>query len=669
MEKLLSRNNDGVVEYRVLENEDGSRELIRIYPGEAFRDPVLYARFRERLHLLSTEKFPGVPKLSLESRNDGRMVVRRSFVNGEPLHRYLKDRRLDEKDALDLLLRIARVLAPLHGEGIPFGNLTPRHIVLTEDGQVNLVNIRLLETIPENLSFNEKQFAYLARYLAPECAMGETPGKAADLYALGLILFEMLHGSTPYQHDDPVMTAWGHVNQLPEIKNATPRTTRLLLQLLAKEPENRPAGIDALIAQLEGRLEPPETADVVSTDTAGRDYLSSLQDRYQPMLENWRSRPQQAVLTAMMGLIIILIPVIWVMRSGLSGVVFRIDPGLLFRESFRAEYLPQLQKLPTVSSVTTEGTEATVRLKLDKDRAFLETLQEIFASGVKPRCEFDLSGSREIRIRYTGREIERRMQFAMADLQEKLQTRLRREKLAQYDLSQESLDRLRLKLPGSINDEARHRLLARRSLSLHLLRNGTDESRLDETAETLLVNGVEERFTRLLLGDSKQLRQRAPRDEEIQGVFWNLLGQFNLQNPPPRVERMISPLPVMFEPLPEAATDFSLAQLVGSSRFLVVSPDPVGDAAVVSGSRIRFTVDKRFIFQLGNRFAGETRGLPPGSNLPLVLAEGNLARAILYNPAGLAPDDGLVLGFTAPKDLFDFAALFEAALPPWVVVE
>jgi hypothetical protein len=478
----------------------------------------------------------------------------------------------------------------------------------------------------------------------------------------------MLHGYTPFHHDDPVMVAWGHVNRFPEIDIESPRLVQLIELLLRKDHTERLSDVTELIRLISDDNEKVPALPNKHETEIKEHYLTYLKERYLSGLNNSKTLSFNASLFAVLLLIVFLLPVIWMIDLNNNEINYSIERPILFRESFNHFYSPQLMELPEVDEIHTSGEEAIIHLKLQKDNSFLKKIEGIFSSNTLPRCELDLSGSREIRVRFNEAEMNQQISLALSILSDKIHSRLRRENISNYQLKSETEGNLILEFPKEISVKAAENLFSGNQLSIHLLINGTNEAGIVSSSEILLENSIEARFNQLLFADMKTINKQLPNSNVPSQVFWNILGTLNLQQPPHQVRDMVSPIPVMISPLPEQSIDFTMSQIAAKFTHLVVSKESIVNESVLSGSRIRLTQDRKFIFQLGSAYREELAPLSNSSHLPLILASGKKALAIIFNPNGLSIDQSIIYGFKSESDLFIFANLFQAAIPTWVKI-
>ncbi len=192
---------------------------------------------------------------------DGRHFYVMDLLDGVPLDRWLKlHGRVDVSTTLQLLLPIAEALDLAHAAGIVHRDLKPQNIFLAWDGSG--------ETVPKLLDFGMAKLLGdspvhtvsgtpigTPLYMSPEQARGERVDKRSDVYALGVLAYELLVGRLPFTGDTTVAVLMAHIIQeAPRPSEAAPDLPSLLdapiLSMLDKDPEKRPASAGAALRAL-----------------------------------------------------------------------------------------------------------------------------------------------------------------------------------------------------------------------------------------------------------------------------------------------------------------------------------------------------------------------------------------------------------------------------------
>jgi DNA-binding SARP family transcriptional activator len=170
--------------------------------------------------------------------------------------------------------QICSALEHAHSQGIVHRDLKPENVLLAPDGTAKLADFGLARSVASRLT-SEGTIAGTVFYLAPELALGQEFDGRADLYALGVMLYELTTGRLPFSGDDPVAVITQHLHAPvvpPRAKNPDipPALDALILRLLSKRPQDRPKAAAEVLAVL-------EQPDLLATDRAFIDELSVLE--------------------------------------------------------------------------------------------------------------------------------------------------------------------------------------------------------------------------------------------------------------------------------------------------------------------------------------------------------------------------------------------------------
>ncbi|WMR30542.1 serine/threonine-protein kinase, partial [Metapseudomonas otitidis] len=176
---------------------------------------------------------------------------------------------LSPEQGLVWLRQIASALGYAHAQGLVHRDVKPANILFRADGGAVLSDFGIAKALDDRTQFTQAGFAVgTPSYMSPEQARGQEIDGRADLYALGVVLYEILTGQLPYVGTDSLSTALAHITQpLPELPITQGRYQEILTRLLAKDPNDRYPDAAALIAALD-RLPAAPVAPVADDNEA-----------------------------------------------------------------------------------------------------------------------------------------------------------------------------------------------------------------------------------------------------------------------------------------------------------------------------------------------------------------------------------------------------------------
>ncbi|UCC89476.1 MAG: serine/threonine protein kinase, partial [Anaerolineales bacterium] len=175
------------------------------------------------------------------------------LVEGESLYSY---RLQGISQVVSVAKQLCAALDHAHAHGIVHRDLKPENVVLAPDGTAKLMDFGLARSVASRLT-TEGAIVGTVFYLAPEQALGQEIDGRADLYALGVILYELTTGRLPFSADDPIAVISQHLHAPvvpPRAHNEAipPALDALIVRLMNKRPKDRPASAGEVLQVLEG---------------------------------------------------------------------------------------------------------------------------------------------------------------------------------------------------------------------------------------------------------------------------------------------------------------------------------------------------------------------------------------------------------------------------------
>src|SRR5215469_16570435 len=184
--------------------------------------------------------------------SDGRLhYIAMEYVAGRTLRQLLNERgRLDPREALDIMTGVLAGLAAAHRD------VKPENVLLTQTGEVKVADFGLARSVAGAVQTKGGMIIGTAGYLAPEQVSGGSSDARTDVYASGVMLFELLTGSQPHTGESPLAIAYKHVNEaVPAPSSVLPGLAPALDALVAmatsRDPDLRPANAGQLLRAID----------------------------------------------------------------------------------------------------------------------------------------------------------------------------------------------------------------------------------------------------------------------------------------------------------------------------------------------------------------------------------------------------------------------------------
>ncbi len=193
---------------------------------------------------------------------DGQVVVVFEYVEGDTLSARLQQGPLSVSEAVEVTWQLADALAAAHAQGIIHRDLKPSNVVLNPDGRAKVLDFGIARMVPAGADMSASAPGTIGGglvgtpgYAAPEQYLSRNVDGRADLYSLGVILFEMIAGRRPFPGSDAIQLATAVLrDDAPKLTSSglwvPPQLTRLVERLLEREPSRRPASGEEVLVEL-----------------------------------------------------------------------------------------------------------------------------------------------------------------------------------------------------------------------------------------------------------------------------------------------------------------------------------------------------------------------------------------------------------------------------------
>jgi eukaryotic-like serine/threonine-protein kinase len=242
--------------YRARDEELDRPVAIKLLADNLAADEAFRKRFLREARLAAQLAHPNVVQVYDSGEADGRPYIVMEYVEGETLADLLARRgRLPPAEAVELALQVCSGLEHAHRAGLVHRDIKPQNLLIRGDGTVKITDFGIARSAHGTRLTETGSVLGTAAYLAPEQAAGEEVTPAADVYALGVVLYELLAGRTPRTAE--TLTQFlvrGQEQPIPELRELAPDVPEALedvvMRCLARIPEYRPPSAGALGADL-----------------------------------------------------------------------------------------------------------------------------------------------------------------------------------------------------------------------------------------------------------------------------------------------------------------------------------------------------------------------------------------------------------------------------------
>ena len=215
---------------------DGEEVAVKVLRTNYQTDPIAVARFQREARAMADLDHPHIVRITDIGEEDGQQYLAMEYVAGLDLKRYIKENYpLSNEEAVRIMGQILLAMRLAHARGIVHRDLKPQNILLTPDGTAKVTDFGIAVAFAETSLTQTNSMLGSVHYLSPEQARGSKATFQSDIYAMGIIFYEMLTGHIPYDGDSAVTIALQHFQKpLPSVIAENPSVPQALENVVIK---------------------------------------------------------------------------------------------------------------------------------------------------------------------------------------------------------------------------------------------------------------------------------------------------------------------------------------------------------------------------------------------------------------------------------------------------
>ena len=231
------------------------RVAIKIMHGHLADDSAFKERFIQEARSAARLAHPNVVNVFDQGQDSDMAYLVMEYLPGITLRDLLQEHgKLTTEQTLDVLEAVLAGLSAAHQAGIVHRDLKPENVLLADDGRIKLGDFGLARAVSANTATGAALLGTIA-YLSPELVTRGIADARSDIYAVGIMMYEMLTGEQPYKGEQPMQIAYQHANDsVPTPSGKNPRVPaeldELVLWATAREPDERPRDARVMLDQL-----------------------------------------------------------------------------------------------------------------------------------------------------------------------------------------------------------------------------------------------------------------------------------------------------------------------------------------------------------------------------------------------------------------------------------
>ncbi|RII95164.1 Stk1 family PASTA domain-containing Ser/Thr kinase [Clavibacter michiganensis] len=231
------------------------RVAVKVMHGHLADDSAFRDRFIQEARSAARLAHPNVVNVFDQGQDSDMAYLVMEYLPGMTLRELLQEyERLTPEQTLDILEAVLSGLAAAHKAGIVHRDLKPENVLLADDGRIKIGDFGLARAVSANTATGQALLGTIA-YLSPELVTRGIADTRSDIYAVGIMMYEMLAGEQPFKGEQPMQIAYQHANDqvpTPSTANASVpvELDELVLWATARDPEQRPRDARALLDEL-----------------------------------------------------------------------------------------------------------------------------------------------------------------------------------------------------------------------------------------------------------------------------------------------------------------------------------------------------------------------------------------------------------------------------------
>ena len=256
LDDVVARSGMATI-FRATDQRSGQQVAIKVPHPEVESDPALFDRFRREEEIGRRLDHPGVMKVFPKEDSDQVYMVM-EWVDGKLLRQVLQQEKLSLEQTVSILLQMCDVLEYVHKHDVVHRDLKPENVMIDDRGRIKLIDFGIAASAgARRLTFaNFSKTMGTPDYISPEQVKGKRGDVRSDIYALGVMLYEMSTGALPFSGPNPFAVMNSRLLNSPvpprELNpEVSPQLQEIIYRALEREPKNRYASVRELAWDLQ----------------------------------------------------------------------------------------------------------------------------------------------------------------------------------------------------------------------------------------------------------------------------------------------------------------------------------------------------------------------------------------------------------------------------------
>lgn len=353
--------------YDVLENRTVA---IKILKDEFAQDEEFQRRFKNESKAIAVLDHPNIVKIFDVCYGSRGQSIIMEYIEGITLKEYLsRQEKISWKESLHFTTQILDAMDHAHSKGIVHRDLKPQNIMLMSDGSIRIMDFGIARfSRNEQRTVTDKAIGSV-HYISPEQAQGESSDQKSDIYSVGVMMYEMLTGSLPFDADSAVSIAIKQISSKPknpsELNPDIPEgLEEIVLKAMQKTPDDRYESSKAMLADIEEFKKNPSIQfeyKYYSDDSATK-YFDAVNDGKTKVMDSIEKTEPEDVKVKKQGKTVLILSAVALAFITITGIFFAwmflfggfSDSENIILDDLSGMTIEEIQELDKYSNITFE---------------------------------------------------------------------------------------------------------------------------------------------------------------------------------------------------------------------------------------------------------------------------------------------------------------------------
>ena len=318
--------------YRALDVKLERLVALKFLPDELVATEADKERFLREARTASSLDHPNISVIhGIEEAPDGRSYIVMAFYEGETLARKISRGPLPLGEAVDIAIQTARGLVAAHSRAVIHRDIKPGNIILTQQNVAKILDFGLARVNTSADSTQTLSSAGTIGYMSPEQTLGRPVDQRTDIWALGIVIAEIITGRNPFHRESPPRTIFAILNEAPKLADQIPLDLqRIIYRSLSKDAATRYRSASEMLADLEAfrsQLEPTSAESRVPSAPNDLAFRETVEHASRQMWPPPTSRAKNSFWWlgsfAAAAVLLVLLSLIPAIRDGIAGLFGR----------------------------------------------------------------------------------------------------------------------------------------------------------------------------------------------------------------------------------------------------------------------------------------------------------------------------------------------------------